>query len=230
MTSANPRFNILPLRPRSHRAEQQLDQFQANLVSEALRRAVEDTNAAMAHQLSEPLTALLLYLDEIRQRAGRSGGAETFPGAMCEMVDMALRETERACDIMELVGQNIERPVAGDGAVARGREAIASWTHDSHAGASDRAASRLAPDKERSLTPREHEVLAIIIGGASNKVGGNQLGISRRTFEVHRANLMAKLGARNAADLVRISLDGVQSGLDPVNQSLLNRRGVRSYS
>jgi two-component system sensor kinase FixL len=128
MTSANPRFNILPLRPRFHRAEQQLDQFQANLVSEALRRAVEDTNAAMAHQLSEPLTALLLYLDEIRQRAGRSGGAETFPGAMCEMVDMALRETERACDIMELVGQNIERPVAGDGAVARGREAIASWT------------------------------------------------------------------------------------------------------
>jgi len=230
MTSANPRFNILPLRPRSHRAEQQLDQFQANLVSEALRRAVEDTNAAMAHRLSEPLTALLLYLDEIRQRAGRSGGAETFPGAMCEMVDMALRETERACDIMESVGQNIERPVAGDGAVARGREAIASWTHDSHAGASDRAASRLAPDKERSLTPREHEVLAIIIGGASNKVGGNQLGISRRTFEVHRANLMAKLGARNAADLVRISLDGVQSGLDPVNQSLLNRRGVRSYS
>jgi FixJ family two-component response regulator len=109
------------------------------------------------------------------------------------------------------VGQNIERPVAGDDAVARGCEAIESWTHDSHARASDRARSMLvAPDKVRSLTPREHEVLAVIIGGASNKVGGNQLGISSRTFEVHRANLMAKLGARNAADLVRISLDRVR--------------------
>jgi len=230
MTSANPRFNIPPLRPRSHRTEQQLDQFQANFVSDALRRAVEDANAATAHRLSEPLTALLLYLNEIKQGAARSGDAEAFPAAMREMVDMALREIERACDVMELVGQNIERPVAGDGAVARGCEAIESWTHDSHARASDRVASRLAPDKEQSLTPREHEVLAVIIGGASNKVGGHQLGISRRTFEAHRANLMAKLGARNAADLVRISLDGVQSGLDPVNQSLLNRRGVRSYS
>jgi DNA-binding CsgD family transcriptional regulator len=208
MTSANPRFDILPLRPRSDRSEQQLNQFQANFVSEALRRAVENANAAMAHRLNEPLTALLLYLHEIKRRAGSSSRAEAFPAAMCEMVDMALRETERACDIIELVGQNIERPIAG--AVARGCEAIESWTRESHASASDRAASRLAPDKGRSLTPREHEVLAVIIGGASNKVGGHQLGISSRTFEVHRANLMAKLGARNAADLVRISLDEVR--------------------
>jgi DNA-binding CsgD family transcriptional regulator len=229
MTSANPRLNILPLRPRSHRPEQQLNQLQADLASEALRRAVENTNAAMAHRLSGPLTALLLYLNEIKQTAGSSGGAEAFPAATCEMVDMALRETERACDIMELAGQNIERPVA---ATARSRAGARRSSHGRTTGmrASDRTASRLAPDKERSLTPREHEVLAVIIGGASNKVGGNQLGISRRTFEVHRANLMAKLGARNAADLVRISLDGVQSGLDPVNQSLLNRRGVQSYS
>jgi DNA-binding CsgD family transcriptional regulator len=205
MTSANPRLNILPLRHRSHLAEQRLDKFQANLVLETLRRAVENTNAAMAHRLSEPLTALLLYLNEIKETAERSGGAKAFAAAMCELVDMALREAERACDIMELVGQNIERPI--DGAVARGYDAIESWTHDAHGTASDRKSSRLAPDNERSLTPREHEVLAVIIAGASNKAGGNQLGISRRTFEVHRANLMGKLGARNAADLVRISQD-----------------------
>ena len=57
-----------------------------------------------------------------------------------------------------------------------------------------------------SLTPREREVLARIIAGASNKQAGRALGISPRTVEVHRAKIMDKLGARNAADLVRIVL------------------------
>ena len=57
-----------------------------------------------------------------------------------------------------------------------------------------------------SLTPREREVLARVIGGASNKEAGRMLGISPRTVEVHRASIMDKLGAKNAADLVRIVL------------------------
>jgi two-component system, LuxR family, response regulator FixJ len=59
-----------------------------------------------------------------------------------------------------------------------------------------------------SLTPREREVLAQIAGGASNKEAGCRLGISPRTIEVHRARIMEKIGARNAADLVRIVLGG----------------------
>jgi two-component system response regulator FixJ len=47
-------------------------------------------------------------------------------------------------------------------------------------------------------------VLAQIAGGASNKEAGRHLGISPRTIEIHRARIMEKLGARNAADLVRI--------------------------
>eukprot|EP01037_Dinobryon_pediforme_P026733 gene26733-29354_t len=58
------------------------------------------------------------------------------------------------------------------------------------------------------LTPRELEVLGQITGGASNKEAGRHLGISPRTIEVHRARIMEKLGARNAADLVRIVLTG----------------------
>lgn len=57
-----------------------------------------------------------------------------------------------------------------------------------------------------ALTRREQEVLAQIAGGASNKEVGRLLGISPRTVEVHRARIMEKLGARNAADLVRIVL------------------------
>jgi DNA-binding CsgD family transcriptional regulator len=56
------------------------------------------------------------------------------------------------------------------------------------------------------LTPREREVAALIADGASNKEAGRRLGISPRTVELHRAHAMEKLGARSAADLVRIVL------------------------
>jgi DNA-binding CsgD family transcriptional regulator len=56
------------------------------------------------------------------------------------------------------------------------------------------------------LTPRELEVAELIADGASSKEAGRRLGISPRTVELHRAHIMAKLGARNAADLVRIVL------------------------
>jgi len=58
------------------------------------------------------------------------------------------------------------------------------------------------------LTPREREVLTQIAKGASNKEAGRRLGISPRTVEVHRSRIMEKIGARNAADLVRIVLSG----------------------
>jgi DNA-binding CsgD family transcriptional regulator len=47
-------------------------------------------------------------------------------------------------------------------------------------------------------------VLQQVAQGASNKEAGRRLGISPRTVEVHRARIMDKLGAKNAADLMRI--------------------------
>ena len=47
-------------------------------------------------------------------------------------------------------------------------------------------------------------MLGQIAAGSSNKQAGRELGISPRTIEVHRARIMAKLGAKNGADLVRI--------------------------
>src|SRR5260370_17477945 len=61
------------------------------------------------------------------------------------------------------------------------------------------------PGKE-PLTRREREVLEQFTAGASNKEAGRHLGISPRTIEDHRANIMKKLGARNAAHLIRIVL------------------------
>jgi DNA-binding CsgD family transcriptional regulator len=61
-------------------------------------------------------------------------------------------------------------------------------------------------NKLATLTPREHAVLAQIVAGASSKEAARRLGISPRTIEFHRANILQKLGAKNAIDLMRIVL------------------------
>jgi two-component system response regulator FixJ len=57
-----------------------------------------------------------------------------------------------------------------------------------------------------ALTAREREVFDAIANGESNKSAGQRLGISPRTIEIYRANVMEKLRARTLADLVRMSI------------------------
>jgi DNA-binding NarL/FixJ family response regulator/two-component sensor histidine kinase len=56
------------------------------------------------------------------------------------------------------------------------------------------------------LTPREYEVLRLVAEGHTNAEIAEQLSISPRTAETHRANIMHKLNLRNQADLVRYAL------------------------
>jgi FixJ family two-component response regulator len=97
----------------------------------------------------------------------------------------------------------IEKPFRGNELVARLNEAIEAYARRQ----ADRSASNVGslnfPGRD-PLTRREREVLEQFTAGASNKEAGRQLGISPRTIEDHRANIMKKLGARNAADLIRI--------------------------
>jgi FixJ family two-component response regulator len=97
----------------------------------------------------------------------------------------------------------IEKPFDADTVVARVREAIEAWARRSMEKDQDSILAAEFPGHDL-LTPREREVLAQIARGASNKEAGRHLGISPRTIEVHRARVMEKLGAKNAADLVRI--------------------------
>jgi two-component system response regulator FixJ len=55
------------------------------------------------------------------------------------------------------------------------------------------------------LTPRERDVLEGLVNGNSNKVVAYDLGISPRTVEIHRANLMSKLGVHSLSDALRIA-------------------------
>jgi FixJ family two-component response regulator len=65
--------------------------------------------------------------------------------------------------------------------------------------------SRPFPGHDR-LTPRERATLAEILKGASSKQAARALGISPRTVEFHRTNIMRKLKARNVVELVGIVL------------------------
>lgn len=62
------------------------------------------------------------------------------------------------------------------------------------------AAARL-----NGLTPRERDVLNGLVDGQSNKVIAYDLGISPRTVEIHRANLMSKLGVHSLSDALKIA-------------------------
>ena len=57
-----------------------------------------------------------------------------------------------------------------------------------------------------SLTPRERQVLMLIMEGASNKVIASSLAISPRTVEIYRANVMSKMRAENLSELIRMTL------------------------
>lgn len=95
----------------------------------------------------------------------------------------------------------IEKPFSAETVLERVRESLSAMKQRQS------AQNELSFSGADLLTRRELEVLKEITDGASNKEAGRSLGISPRTVEVHRARIMEKLGARNAADLVRIVLD-----------------------
>lgn len=80
--------------------------------------------------------------------------------------------------------------------------------------ARERAAAKLA-----SLTPREREVLDMVVLGKLNKIIADQLAISIKTVEVHRARVMEKLGARSVADLVQQVLIAQGGKLPPAGDA-----------
>ena len=71
--------------------------------------------------------------------------------------------------------------------------------------AADRERADQAAIPLQALTPREREVLDGLARGLPNKTIAYDLGISPRTVEIHRANLMTKLGVRSLSEALRIA-------------------------
>lgn len=97
----------------------------------------------------------------------------------------------------------IRKPFGEDDLLERIQEAIALDTEGSIA----RNAEARLFDQYQSLSPREHEVFDRVAVGQANKFVAIELGISERTVEIHRSQVMKKMGARTLAQLVRMKID-----------------------
>ena len=75
----------------------------------------------------------------------------------------------------------------------------------------------------RELTTRERQVLERLLLGRTNKLVARELGISSRTIEVYRRNVMMKMGADSLSHLVRMTL---VAGIDPVGGDTLSTSGL----
>jgi DNA-binding CsgD family transcriptional regulator len=165
-------------------------------------KAADEMAAAIARELNGPLTALLLYMGEIKHHSDQLVPLSGDRAYLQRVVENALTQTERVCGLVkQLAGPH------------KGGLPIPSATEDAESKAARAQQPQRVPSAEllglsgqKRLTKREREVLRLISEGYSNKQGALRMQISPRTFESHRAEAMRKLGARNTADLVRAAL------------------------
>lgn len=133
------------------------------------------------------------YLAEIR---GRHRGITTIVTLDAESVETTVRAMQSGA--YQVFAYPIKSEVLLDAARDRMRKAVVvTQTAES---------TQVTLRGFNQLTPREMEVMELLIEGYSNKEIGKRLNISPRTVEVHRARCLSKLGARNTADMIRIAL------------------------
>jgi DNA-binding CsgD family transcriptional regulator len=178
------------------------DNLEIVQLSLARARATEEAGAAIARQLNGPLTALLLYMNEIKQHSHQFSQASGNRIYLQQVVENAFQQTERVCAMLKQISDNHPGPAPGSD---RKQESEGQAGRSKDGG---RAPGVMVSSESgrKPLTKREREVLSLISEGCSNKQGALRMNISPRTFESHRAEAMRKLGARNTADLVRKAL------------------------
>ncbi|MFB9268840.1 helix-turn-helix transcriptional regulator [Bradyrhizobium erythrophlei] len=161
-------------------------------------QAVEEAGAALARQFNGPMTALLLYMNEIKQHSHQFAQAPGNGIYLQQIIENAFEQTERVCAMLKQISDLYPNAVpAIDLNPLRENKPARPRSPD----------VMFAPEAgQKPLTKREREVLSLISDGYSNKQGALRMNISPRTFESHRAEAMRKLGARNTADLVRKAL------------------------
>ena len=188
----------------------------------------------------------LLKIDRPRQPGIRRCGAEFLeaydpaqPGCLVldvRMPGMSGIELQQQLNLRGAIIPVIF--ITGHGDIPMAVEAMQHGAHDflekpfrdqdlidriQHALAKDAKARASLEEHERirahlaSLTPREREVLALMVQGKPNKIMAYELGVSQRTLEIHRARVMEKSGAASLAELVRMAMD-VEPGLGPSPQ------------
>ena len=132
-------------------------------------------------------------------------------------------EHPEVCDVVAAIKagalEYLELPLAGD----RLASVLGKVAREAKAHADARSKMFEARSRIQQLSPREREVLDRLAEGCSNKAIARDLAISPRTVEIHRANMMEKLGAHHPADAVRLRL---QAQLDEDDEQPARQRSA----
>ena len=191
---------------------------------------IVDDDPSMLNYLSE-LVSTIDYKSKTYDSANDFLSAYTDDGLGCLILDLRLPGISGLELQQQLVDNNIDLPVimiSGFGDVSTAVKAMKAGVLDFlekpfkgqdlidliHNGVSKhkvvrRKSSNQNKTLERvnSLTKREKEVMGHVVTGMLNKDIAKHLGISIKTVEVHRANVMDKMAVNSVADLVRMSLE-----------------------
>ena len=178
--------------------------------------------------------SLALLIESAGWQPELFGSAQEFlarpptSGPSCMLLDVFLPDLH-GCDLQQQLADRTEMPII----VMSGHADVPITARAMKAGAMDffskplaidelLIAIRVAIDRSRaalgsaqlmrallenyaSLSPRQREVMALVVGGRLNKQAGGELGISEITVKAHRGNVMRKMHADSLPDLVRMA-------------------------
>lgn len=191
---------------------------------------IVDDDPSMLNYLSE-LVSTTDYKSKTYDSANNFLNAYADDGLGCLILDLRLPGISGLELQQQLVDNNIDLPVimiSGFGDVSTAVKAMKAGVLDFlekpfkgqdlldliHKGVSNHKVVRRKNSNQNktlervnSLTKREKEVMGHVVTGMLNKDIAKQLGISIKTVEVHRANVMDKMAVSSVADLVRMSLE-----------------------
>src|ERR1700743_150550 len=130
--------------------------------------SLDQASTALARELNGALTALTLYMGEIKQHSHALAQTSSDKNYLQTVVKNALEQTERLCALVEQIAcaKKTAKPAGNAGHAQQGRDLRATPARDAGA----------------RLTPREREVLTLIGEGCTNKRGAQKMQISPRTF------------------------------------------------
>lgn len=183
-------------------------------IRDSLRMLIETTGhrcatyeSAEAFLKSEPEAATGCALIDVRmpgmdglalQKALKARGASipvVFLTGFADVTSAVQAMKEGAVDF-------VEKPCARDVLLATIERALSMAAKTGHAAAETARARALV----ESLTPRERDVLRLMVAGKPNKVMAYDLQISPRTVEIHRARVMEKLEAQSLSEAIRVAI------------------------
>jgi FixJ family two-component response regulator len=183
------------------------------------------------HRVREALQSLLAAYDLPSVVFGSAAEYIAYPRPnvpACLILDVGLPDIN-GLDLQQQMGKEYHPPIifiTGQGDIPSSVRAIKAGAldfltkpysvkellrlvHAALAQDQERRAKRDALDRLHrrfeSLTPREREVLPLVVSGLLNKQAAAQLGISEITFQIHRTNVMRKMEADSLAQLVRMA-------------------------